>query len=425
MEPAGPDRPSYVIPPAWPLLVAVGVVIVLAIGSIVLDVIVARQTADRTSMLVDNALRSVRLADDLRAQARTLVAGPLDRGVARAVSERIAYDAMNYEPLATFSGERAAWTHLQGALAQLQRHPAAHLLPEVEDTLDRIVAINREGARDNVDKIQTLHRDEIAIEFVAAAITSLLAIGVAVALRRMLRHRRALLAAHLAMIAERQRELEAFAGRVAHDLRGPLMPIRGYADLLVMDEGTSPVELGRRIARNAGQMVDLIDALLALSVSGEPGTGTADVAPVVDEVLADLRSELGDASVELAVAGCTVACAPAVLAEILRNLVANASKYREPSRRLELGVSASPRDGTVELVVTDNGRGMDAETATRAFDPFFRASSSRAIEGHGLGLSIVKRTVEALGGTCTLRSTPDVGTRIAIRLPAASARDPR
>src|SRR5437762_4346706 len=88
--------------------------------------------------------------------------------------------------------------------------------------------------------IRSDEHDELAIDALTAAIIAVLAIGVAVVLVRVLRHQRELVVA-------RHRELEAFAGRVAHDLRGPLAPLTGYADLLELGAGPPPLEIGRRI----------------------------------------------------------------------------------------------------------------------------------------------------------------------------------
>jgi len=62
---------------------------------------------------------------------------------------------------------------------------------------------------------------------------------------------------------------------------------------------------------------------------------------------------------------------------------------------------------------------MDAAAVAHAFEPFYRVDATRRVPGHGLGLSIVKRTVDALGGTCAIASAPDGGTRVTLRLPAS------
>jgi signal transduction histidine kinase len=180
-------------------------------------------------------------------------------------------------------------------------------------------------------------------------------------------------------------------------------------------------EAASRIRKSASRMIGIIDDLLALSVAGRPTPGEAPVAQVVDEVLGELAPDLADAKVEVRVDDVRAACSPGVLAQLLRNLVSNAIKYRSPVRPLALDIAAGQRDGAVELAVKDNGVGMSPEAVAHAFEPFFRAAQGRA-PGHGLGLAIVERTVSALGGECELESHVDQGTRVALRLPIAGGR---
>ena len=262
-------------------------------------------------------------------------------------------------------------------------------------------------------------RTDMMIDGGVGAVTLVLASAIGVALVRSLKQRRALVAVQIAIINDRQRELEAFAGRVAHNLRGPLQPILGYADLLAAGSGPPPREIGVRLGRASARLGEIVDELLELSISGHPHPGTAEVAPVVAEVVDAMTPILGDARLELAVERCTACCSSAVLDQILRNLVSNAAKYRSPERTLVVAISACPCASGIEIAVADNGIGMDGATAAHAFEPWYRASAARKIPGHGLGLSIVKRTVDALGGSCAIDSRLGAGTRFIVRLPTA------
>jgi signal transduction histidine kinase len=209
----------------------------------------------------------------------------------------------------------------------------------------------------------------------------------------------------------------------------------GYTDVL-LEPGADIPAIATRIRRATDRMAGLIDDLLALSVAGRLPAGRGDVAAVVREVLDDLSSELRDADVTLAIADCAAACTPGVLAQLVRNLITNAIKYRGADRKLLVNIDARPCAGApagssapanprgagaaiIELVVTDNGVGMTTEAVAHAFDPFYRASSSRSIPGNGLGLAIVKRAIDAMGGDCQLVSAPNQGTRVTLHLPAA------
>ena len=410
---------------AWPVLLALTAVGVLAVGMVATDLVVERRTAGETTNLVDDALRSVALADRLRADAHALAA---TRGTPAAadVEKQIARDAALYEPLATYEGERAELTHVQAALDRLQHQPSTGaslsdpVIADVEGAIDRIVKLNEREAADSVAVIRAVQRAAFLADAAAGGITLVLASIVGIVLVRTLRRQRALLRARLELEQERGRELDAFASRVAHDLRGPLTPLNVYAELLRTGGGPPPAELGARIAAGAQRMLAIIDGLLALSVSGRPAIGDTDVRPVVEEVLADVRPLPAATQLDVAVGECRVRCPQEAFGRIVHNLVSNAIKYRAPERHLELTIAAGRTNGTIELTVADNGVGMDAAAVARAFEAFYRVHPKGDVPGHGLGLSIVKRTVDALGGECSIASRAGVGTRVTVRLPAAT-----
>lgn len=416
--------------PTWLVLVALAAVVGLSLTSIGLDLVIGRTTAARTAQLVDDSLRSVALADDLRYQAHRLSATPLDRAQLISIAARIGADAREYDPIANGLGERSEWATLQllfGRLEQDRDEPGAiaPLVAQVEQSIARLIEINQRAAQEHQAAIAAVHRRGLMADAAIGAITLVLAIGVALALVRSLRRQRELVRMQLAAIDERNRELEAFAGRVAHDLRGPLAPVVGYTDLL-LEPGADIPAVAARIRRATDRMATLIDDLLALSVAGRLPAGRVNVAAAVREVLDDLRPELRDAEVTLAVADCTTACTPGVLSQLIRNLITNAIKYRGADRRLLVAIDARPCDAEppagahrqIEIVVADNGVGMTREAVAHAFDPFYRASATRGIPGHGLGLAIVKRTLDAMGGDCELASVPNEGTRVTLHLPA-------
>jgi len=426
---------------AWLAVAALAVVVGLSLASLGVDLAIGHQTAVRTGRLVDDSLRSVALADDLRYQAHRLSAAGLDRAQVMAIATQIAADARAYDPIAIGPGERSEWSTLQLLFGRLQQDRAepesiAPLVAAIEQSIGRLVEINQRAARDNEAAIASLHHRGLIADAAIGAVTLVLAVGVGLALLRSLRRQRRLVRMHVAAIDRRSRELEAFAGRVAHDLRGPLAPVAGYTDLLV-EPGADVPAVATRIRRAADRMAGLIDDLLALSVAGSLPAGRGEVAGVVREVLDDLSHELHDAELIVRVTDCTVACSSGVLAQLVRNLVTNAIKFRGADRRLRIAIDARaraghpPDEGTgeryrfahdarlIEVTISDNGVGMTREAVAHAFDPFYRASATRGIPGHGLGLAIVKRTVDAMGGDCHLVSAPNEGARITLHLPAA------
>jgi signal transduction histidine kinase len=432
------DRGLGEVASAWPVLLALAAVVGLSLASIAVDLAIGHQTAVRTSELVDDSLRSVALADDLRYQAHRLAANRLDRTQLVAIAAQVAADAREYDPIATAPGERAEWSALQLLFGRLQQDraelgPIDGLVDSIEHSIARLIEINRRQAADDQAALAALHSRGVAIDAAIGLGTLALAIGIGVALVRLLRRQRQLVQRHVAATAERRRELEAFAARVAHDLRGPLSPVVVCAELLTTP-GADVAAVAARIRRAAERMTGLIDGLLALSVAGRIPAGRGEVGAVVREVLDDLGPDLRDAEVTLAISDCATACTPGVLAQLVRNVVGNAIKYRGADRPLHVTIDAGPRepaepvDGTppavedsklIEIIVTDNGVGMTDEAAAHAFDPFYRAATSIGIPGHGLGLAIVKRTVDAMGGDCHLSSAPNEGTRVTLHLPAA------
>ena len=105
-----------------------------------------------------------------------------------------------------------------------------------------------------------------------------------------------------------------------------------------------------------------------------------------------------------------------LIRQLLMNLVDNALKFTESG---EIVVSVSREPGTLKVEVRDTGIGIDAETADRLFDRFFRgdASHSRTVEGTGLGLAIVRSIARVHGGTVTAAAGPDGGSVFTVTLP--------
>ncbi|HTR54586.1 MAG TPA: HAMP domain-containing sensor histidine kinase [Kofleriaceae bacterium] len=420
MSPMRPMDDLRAVPSAWPALVALAIVVALALGLIAFDLSGGVQTYERTNYMVDNSVGSLVIVSDLRYQAARLLA-VRDPAQAPPIVAQIDADLGQYQPLATEVGEREEYTRLAGALADVRRTgPSAEQLASICASIDHLEDINVRAAYRNAEQIRATHEREIAADVVVGVVTLLLAIAIGLVLVRALRRQRALLEVHLGTLAERRRELEAFASRVAHDLRGPLSPLRGYSDLLSDESSPEVREIALRVRRAADRMGGIIDELLALSVHGTLLAGQGRVAEVAREILDELSPELADADVTLAVGDARVACSPGVLGQVLRNLLSNAVKYRASERRLVVRIECEHDDarGLVVITIGDNGIGMDQHAVAHAFEPLYRApGASRS--GHGLGLSIVKRTVETAGGTVELTSLPHAGTRVIVRIPSA------
>lgn len=230
--------------------------------------------------------------------------------------------------------------------------------------------------------------------------------------------------------AEREREsliadLDAFAHMVAHDLKNPLAGVVGHAAILEMDLPSLPLEeiqvAVHAISRDAFRMKTIIDELLLLaSVRDQDSVslGPVDMTYVITSALGRLSYMISDfkPDIHLPEAEWPLAVGYAPwLEEVWTNYLSNAMKYGGSPPRIELG-SDPVRGGCVRFWVQDNGAGLTAEEQARLFAPFTRLQQARA-EGHGLGLSIVRRIVERLHGRVGVESTPGEGSRFWFELP--------
>lgn len=217
--------------------------------------------------------------------------------------------------------------------------------------------------------------------------------------------------------------LESFNRSVSHDLRGPLGGIAGLARLAGqrLQEGDTPLAaqaLGS-IADQAEASTRLVASLLDLARVGEAEIRRQrlDPARVADEVIAQIRlsaqAELPRFVVHALPA---VDTDPDLLRAVLANLIGNAVKFTPGGERGQIEIGALPSNGAVGIYVRDNGIGFDSAKASALFKPFLRAHGNE-FEGHGIGLSIVRRAVDRLGGKVWAESTPGQGARFQFTLP--------
>jgi signal transduction histidine kinase len=420
------DKTTPKVLPSWPVIVGLGTVTLLIAGMIALDIHFAEEEAARTTDIIENAQSSIVLLNRIRVEVRHLVLAK-DLGEAERLRQAIAQHGRDYDPIATYSGERTRWSRLQDLLRQLLASDlsdgagAAKLVETIEQAVDELATLNTAAGRGNLAAIKAAHRRAIWSDVAAGVVVLAVVALISGWLLRVLAQKRRLILRQVQFLDEKNAELEAFAGRAAHDLRSPMSPIRGYADLILEAPGLPEnlAAMARRIRRSVERMNHVVDDMLALAVSGRPPEGQCESGAVVERVLEEMGAELEGIEVTTELAAGRVACAESTLSQILRNLVGNAIKYRSRSRPPRITVETREVGDRVEIGVVDNGVGMDAESAKRVFEPFFRGTTDQRVPGHGLGLAIVERLSRALGGGCELRSEPEQGTRIVVRLPRA------
>lgn len=224
----------------------------------------------------------------------------------------------------------------------------------------------------------------------------------------------------------RNQELDAFAHTVAHDLKNPLAILMGFTEFLEDEYETLSAgqvsEYLRRIVRIGRKMSNIIEELLLLAGVREVAVDLqpVDMGPVVAgalERLADMLQRYDAQLVQPESWPVALGYGP-WLEEVWANYLSNAIKYGGRPPRIELGAEALD-NGFLRFWVQDNGHGLTDEEQERLFVPFTQLNQAHT-SGHGLGLSIVRRIVERLGGQVAVESTgiPGEGTRFSFTLAA-------
>jgi signal transduction histidine kinase len=220
-------------------------------------------------------------------------------------------------------------------------------------------------------------------------------------------------------------ELETFAYSVSHDLKAPLRGIDGYGRLLLQDYADKLDEDGRTflytIRSATQQMNQLIDDLLTYSRLERRAMTTGSLNPrlLVEMLIAERADELNARQVTPSVdIPCgTVTAEAEGLVEALRNLLENALKFTRdvPAPRIEIG--GRETDKTCILWVRDNGIGFDMQYHDRIFEIFQRLHRAEDYPGTGIGLAIVRKVMQRMGGRVWAESTPGQGATFFLEVP--------
>jgi signal transduction histidine kinase len=222
---------------------------------------------------------------------------------------------------------------------------------------------------------------------------------------------------------------------VSHELRQPIGVLHMAARVLRMAVGAADDEKRDKaltaIERNLMTLTDLLETITRVSQTrraeapNDPGTQIVSVSAVATDAARQLREMADTHHVDIRVSPQlpSVTVDVGQLELMLTNLLSNAIKYSDPAKPSRF-VEVMPFliDRAYGFQVRDNGLGMNADQVRHAFDPFYRGHADVA-EGIGLGLTIVRDCVEAMGASVTIEAVPGEGTVFSVTLPASLSAD--
>jgi light-regulated signal transduction histidine kinase (bacteriophytochrome) len=217
-------------------------------------------------------------------------------------------------------------------------------------------------------------------------------------------------------LAAANKELEAFAYSVAHDLRAPLRHIDGFSSLLAEHLGASLDDRAKHfldsIQGSAQDMGRMVDELLNLSrmVRQPVNLQATGLSSLVDEVLRALKPEMKEREIEWKIAELPfVDCDPVLVKQVFANFLSNALKFTRTRQHAVIEIGQKNVDGQAAIFVRDNGVGFSMKYADKLFGVFQRLHRQEDFEGTGVGLATSQRIVHKHGGRIWAEAELNVG----------------
>ena len=447
------------------LLFAFCAVVICFVGSTVYTQIRVTQLDNAASTIANVATARIEVLASLRAETHDLVQRltdcvtrtnqdkPSDCGPARTTKAKLEAQFQNYRSLPADPSHLDLREQIEERVAAL-RNAAERTLEEVDrgdpararevfdsdvrpaiertrGALIESIERNAEQARRLALSIRSIRSQSTFAAYALDAMSVVLG-GIAIALAiAQLRRYTQLMESRRQLLERRAEELEVFAGRVAHDVLGPLSAVSTFLGILdrhlpAADESKLRFGLDRAkrgLARSTRIVGDLLDFAKA---GARPADGTsAALVEVLEGLAEELKPLAREAGVELRIEfprePCVVSCSPGVLMSLIDNLARNAIKYTADSQVRRVTIRAQIKRTSVRVEVADTGPGIPAEAQALVFEPFVRTSSAEGKPGTGLGLATVKRLATAHDGSVGVESTPGHGSIFWFELPRTTA----
>ena len=225
-------------------------------------------------------------------------------------------------------------------------------------------------------------------------------------------------------LAAANKDLDAFAYSVSHDLRTPLRAIIGFSRIFIEDYGDKLDEEGQRklniIQNSAQDMRQLIDDLLAFSRLGRKAVSMSaiNMGQLAEEVFERLRLNASGKAVRLNIQALPPAYGDrSLIREVFVNLISNAIKFTKPLEVAVVELSGKTKGKDILYSVKDNGVGFDMKYADKLFQVFQRLHSTEEFEGTGVGLSLVQRIIHRHGGRVWAEGKLNEGSTFYFTLP--------
>jgi len=351
-----------------------------------------------------------------------------------------------YQRLPASPGEAALASEMRDELADVERDLDDLLSRgrgpiEREDIVDRLgpaleraqttsvalIRLNGDEAERATEAITRERTRAVRGAYALDGLSALLTVLVALLAWRTVRYYLDTLERQRKLVADRAEELEAFAGRVAHDILNPLNAVGLSLDLL--DRNVPRETVVPRARSSLKRVHRIIDALLAFARAGARPDPAArcDVEQVLKGIATDVAEQAAERGIDLKLeiaSDLEAACHPGVLASIAGNLLTNAIKYlgaNNPVRRVVL--RSAEQDGSVRVEIQDTGPGIAPALQTTLFEPYVRGKDNRE-PGIGLGLATAKKLCDAHGGRIGLKSELGRGSTFWFELPLAARPQP-